>query len=571
MKTTSSILLLFVLFIAQSDAQNILRSEILGRPTDNSITVQLQFADSAEVRIEYGTQTGVYSSQTAWTTVADSTPINLQITGLAPNTRYFYRVRHRLPGATAANPRPEYNFTTARPAGEPFTFVIQADPHLDSQTDTAILNRCLQNQLEDNPDFMIDLGDIIMTDKLKNAANVVTRDTVSQRAAILRSYYEKVCHSVPLFIAIGNHESECGWYLNGTPNNLAIWGTEERKKNFINPAPDNFYSGDTATYPFVGARNSYYSFTWGDALFVVLDPYWNTTPKPDSLHGWYWTLGRAQYDWLKHTLENSPSTFKFIFCHQLVGGDPDGRGGIEFADLYEWGGSNLDGTPGFSTNRPGWYKPIKDLLKENRVTAFFHGHDHFFAKQEKDCLIYQECPQPGHFNFNNANQAAVYGYLQGQILPNAGHLRVSVAPTGIQVEYVRAYKASDETPTRQNKDISATYFIGAVNCYDSLSTGIPVLYNSDYTDHYGYPNPFSETTTICISLPENDNVTIILSDVNGKTVRHLLNSAPTPKGRFELQWDGSNDNGERAAAGNYTYTILTEKGIALSGKLVLTR
>lgn len=154
--------------------------------------------------------------------------------------------------------------------------------------------------------------------------------------------------------------------------------------------------------------------------------------KPDSLNGWRWTLGKTQYDWLKSTLENSKSTYKFVFVHHLVGGDKNGRGGVEIANKYEWGGDNLDGKRGFETERPGWYKPIKDLLTEHRVNIFFHGHDHFFGKQQKECMVYQETPQPSHPNYSTVNYADDYGYFEGQILPNSGHLRVNVSPTGVK-------------------------------------------------------------------------------------------------------------------------------------------
>ena len=54
----------------------------------------------------------------------------------------------------------------------------------------------------------------------------------------------------------------------------------------------------------------------GDALFVVLDPYWYTTTKPH--HGgvgvgsgdrWDRTLGREQYDWLRDTLASSSAGY----------------------------------------------------------------------------------------------------------------------------------------------------------------------------------------------------------------------------------------------------------------------
>lgn len=115
------------------------------------------------------------------------------------------------------------------------------------------------------------------------------------------------------------------------------------------------------------------------------------------------------------------------------------------------GGKNLNNSPGFTQNRPNWYKPIRDLLKEHKVNIFFHGHDHFFGKQEKDCLIYQEVPQPSHPNFSNVNYAKDYGYYEGLILPNSGHLRVNVSPNGVKVEYVKVYLPKNETATRKIK------------------------------------------------------------------------------------------------------------------------
>lgn len=566
------VLLLLILIIAGvvgADAQNMVHKELLGRPTDNSITIQAFFDDSVDVAIQYGTVSGTYPNQTQWQAFSATEPAELALTGLLADTKYFYRLRYRQPGTNNIVNRPEYSFHTQRAVGSSFSFVVQADPHMDEMSDTALYRLCLNNQLDDAPDFMIDLGDFLMTDKLK-FNNVVPHDTIPYRCNLLRSHYETSGHSVPLFIALGNHEGESGWYQNGTPNNIAIWDTEERKKYFLNPAPDNFYTGDTTNNAFVGQRENYYAWQWGDALFIVLDPYWYTNPKPDSLHGWRWTLGKAQYDWLKATLEGSTATYKFVFSHQIIGGDPDGRGGVEVADLYEWGGNNLDGTPGFAVNRPGWYKPIKDLLAENRVNIFFHGHDHFFGKQEKDCLIYQETPQPSLPNFQNANQATDYGYFQGQILPNAGHLRVNVSTNGVQVDYVRAYLPQNENGNRHNKDVSATYFIGPVNCYDSLATGTPVLWNANYADELMvYPNPFSTETKIefTVTTPEKINLGII--NENGQLVRTLLAGSNVPKGTFQIVWDGKNTAGQKQQPGVYYYKIQSENGKVRSGKIVL--
>lgn len=563
--------LIIILWSSWTFGQKVIHSEMLGRPTNKSVTLRMFFDQNAEISVEYGTQSGNLISKTPWKNIPSGSAAEILIDGLNENTRYFYRVLHRIPGSQLVFTRPEYSFHTQRKKSAEFTFVIEADPHMDEQSDSAVWTRCLKNQLEDKPDFMIDMGDIIMSDKLKNAAGKITRDTIAYRCKYTRSFYEATCHSVPLFIALGNHEGEAGWTLTSNADNTAIYNTLERKKYYANPSPDGFYTGDDTEHSFVGKRENYYSWTWGDALFIVLDPYWYTSPKPDENTGWRWTLGKKQYDWLRTTLENNQSTFKFVFCHQLVGGDPNGRGGIEFADWYEWGGKNKDGSNGFSTNRPGWYKPIKDVLKENRVNVFFHGHDHFFGKQEKDCLIYQECPQPSHKSFANANQATEYGYLSGQILPNSGHLRVNVTSDQVKIEYVRAYSAANETSTRKNGDIAAIYYINKNNCYDSLSTGLPVIWKSDYLDELIYPNPFSSGTKISFSIPQPQKVNLVIRDSHGKFIKKLIDNSFMPEGRFEVFWDGTNSQGVPSPAGTYIYSFQNDKNQVLSGQILLVK
>lgn len=550
--------------------QNVVHSEFLGRVSDHSATVQLFFDADVEMRVQYGTTAGQYNHQTPWLSFPGGEPAEIVMDSCESNSTIFYRVKYRAPGTNNVMVRDEHSFRTAKPSQSTFTFVIQADPHMDEQSDTAIYERCLLNQLADNPDFIIDMGDVVMTDKLKNSDNVVTEDTIRWRSEFMRGYYEAISHSIPMYMVLGNHEGETGWNLDGTADNFAVWSTNLRKKYFINPQPDDFFTGDEAEYDYVGKREDYYAWHWGDALFLVLDPYWNTQIKPDSAHGWRWTLGETQYNWLKTTLEMSQATFKFVFCHQLVGGDPDGRGGIEYSDLYEWGGHNLDGTDGFEENRPGWYAPIRDVLRENEVTAFFHGHDHFFAKQERDCMIYQECPQPSHPNYSNANQADDYGYVEGLILPNSGHLRLQVSPEGVNVEYVRVYKPEDESATRHNGDVSASYFIPAHNCYDTLVNDIPLIWNADYFNELVFPNPFNDQVTLSFKLAQSDLASIFIYDQSGNCVRSLLRNKPLRMGDFSVLWDGNNDAGQKLNTGTYTYFLQCESGHTASGSIILT-
>jgi len=133
---------------------------------------------------------------------------------------------------------------------------------------------------------------------------------------------------------------------------------------------------------------NYYAWEWGNALFLVLDPFRFTMGNKDP---WQRTLGNQQYQWLKTTLQNSKAVFKFVFIHNLVGGvdlKGRGRGGAEASQYYEWGGADTSGLNQFSINRPGWENPIHDLLLQYKVQAVFHGHDHFLPnKKETDWSI----------------------------------------------------------------------------------------------------------------------------------------------------------------------------------------
>jgi len=425
-------------------------SEILGRVTNNSVTMSILFDQQTELYCEYGTSTGSYNLHTTTVQATKDTPLEFDFTNLEANKQYFYRTRYRLSGATTAfQTGTEHTFQTQRPVGSSFTFAIEADPHMDTNSDSSAYALTLQNINAVKPDFLIDLGDIFMSEKL----TLKTQAEITKRHVMYRPFFNMVCPSVPLFLALGNHEGELGWDPDVSVTGLRAMASNTRKLYFPNPIPNAFYSGNTKSEPNVGLRENYYAWQWGNALFIVLDPYWYTLSKP----GWGWSLGADQYNWFKNTLTTSTAKYKFVFCHQIVGGNGnDARGGTEFVDLFEMGGYNLDGTWGFTTNRPGWSKPLHQLMVENKVNAFFHGHDHFYGKQEKDGIIYQEVPQPSNKNITNIS-ATDYGYVNGLLLPGRGYLQVTVTESGVKVDYIKTYLPAEETAAHKNGEVANSY------------------------------------------------------------------------------------------------------------------
>jgi 3',5'-cyclic AMP phosphodiesterase CpdA len=178
------------------------------------------------------------------------------------------------------------------------------------------------------------------------------------------------------------------------------------------------------TYP-EGASpaSDYYAFTWGDALFIVLNVMtYTTTPHllgadpglPDD-----WTLGEAQLAWLATTLASATSKWKFVFVHHAVGGaaaDYDnsayGRGGGQAAQVGE-------------------QAKVHALMLKYGVQVFFYGHDHVFTDMVVDGIHYAEPGSAGAIWLFSSN---ITGYQTSWL--TAGWGQVTVSPSKVDVGFM---------------------------------------------------------------------------------------------------------------------------------------
>jgi hypothetical protein len=436
---------------------------VLGSPTASAVKANLFAQDqSGTAWIGYGTAPDLYDRQTASATLTAGKPLELSLDGLSANTQYYYRVYFQGAGESKAGPTDEYTFHTARPAGSSFTFTIQGDSHperTNSQFDAALYTRTLSTAAADRPDFHIASGDDFSVDTLDPAT--ITSAQVTGRYTLQRPYLGLIGHSAPVFLVNGNHEQAARYLLDGTPNNIAVWAQTARNAYYSEPGPDGFYTGNAEVVPFIGLLRNYYAWTWGDALFVVIDPYWSSPVAVDNVFGgsskrltmWDVTHGDSQYQWLKTTLEQSKARYKFVFAHHVMG---TGRGGIELARLWEWGGENSKGVSEFATMRPTWSTPIHQLMAANKVTIFFQGHDHVWVRQQLDGVTYQTLSEPADPNYSLFNSDA---YTSGDKFPNTGYTRVRVSPSGVTVDYVRTFLPRDEGPGKTNGATAFSYTI----------------------------------------------------------------------------------------------------------------
>ncbi len=485
-------------------------TQVLGRPTDNSIVVSVLAPNDLEVYAEYGISPANYTAKTAISSAKARIPVELNIDKLKANTRYYYRLRYKQSDSSAYTTGTEYSFQTQRPAGSSFVFAVQADSHPERKNmfDPELYRRTMANVRKDQPDFYITLGDDFSIDQLGGMAPL-SPQIVSQVYINQRPYLSQDGAAAPIFLVNGNHEQAAKYLLNGTANSPAVWAGKARNTYFPQPAigDGKFYTGDKEPVEHVGMLNDYYAWTWGDALFITLDPYWHSdvvvdnalgesgptgtaalvadgmagmdaaapaagmagmeavattgTPAQPNYSGmgnrdiWDITHGEAQYRWLEKTLKESKAKYKFIFAHHVLG---TGRGGTDMLDQGEWGGKNLSGVWEFDKKRPGWSLPIHQLMVKYKVSAFFQGHDHIYVRQEQDGVVYQETPNPANPNYEDANGWRG-AYKTGDYLPASGHLRVTVSPEIAKMDYVRSWMPKDETAEHKQGEVAFSYTI----------------------------------------------------------------------------------------------------------------
>ena len=373
--------------------------------------------------------------------------IEWQAQGLSAGTRYMYRIRQGHP----SKPPPELfsgSFSTQAAAGASFTFDIISDSHLFVRdlTDEEIeahplddappflegifkalyrywkteaitkLNRIAGNVLADTPDFVIHLGDLM--DFHGFAHNPPSPDSIWTRKGYLeyRELLGELARNTAHVFAIGNWEGENGWFTREEIDRAR----SQRLLYMPTPGPAAYTEG--------GSRSrDYYAFTWGDALFVVLNVM-SYTPED---HPWHmievgadtWTLGAAQLAWLEDTLKNSTSKWKFIFIHHPVGGN----GGNAQESVYGRGGGRAAYI--------GEQAIVHQWMREYGVHIFFYGHDHVFYDMVVDGIHYTlpgSAGAPEAWKFGTS----ATGYPPLSYITDSGHARVDVSPDLVSVAFI---------------------------------------------------------------------------------------------------------------------------------------
>lgn len=355
-----------------------------------------------------------------WTRVPDgrvtaSDAAEWIVSELEAGAEYEYRLQQ----STGDSTRHIYNgkIRTARTPGHTFRFDLITDTHIyvnRPEKNAGLIAAVGRNMTGDYPDFILHIGD--MLDFHDFGFNEPSPAASLTRAGYVhyRNVIGDILGNTTHYFVIGNWDGE-----NGDFTEEEIERSRSQRLLYMpTPTADTYAEGGSD-------KADYYAFTWGDALFIVLNvmSYTKTghytasrKEKPDD-----WTLGRDQLDWLRKTLVDSAAKWKFIFVHHPVGGN----GGNSYDSAYGRGGGRAA--------KVGEQAMVHELMKEYGVNIFFYGHDHVFFDMVIDDIHYT---LPGSAGAPWMFTSLETGYPDGEYRPDSGHARIQVSPSQVNVEFV---------------------------------------------------------------------------------------------------------------------------------------
>jgi predicted phosphodiesterase len=347
------------------------------------------------------------------------TLLDTTVPELVAATAYQYRVLMKRGSEAAFREVASGSFHTQRPGLSTYTALLMTDPHTGSfppgSWPVRTLDKVVENAAPLKPEFVLDLGDNVAWAGSREFSQKDTSGATNAYARYRRQI-APLSKDAPFFAVIGNWNGESGKFTQESIDMVAA------VRRALMPNPNHL------TYPQGGSeREDYYAFSWGDALYVMLNIQTYSKPsQPARLPNLMadvnkieeWTLGEKQMTWLETTLSKATERFRFVGVHHPAGG----RAGDALNTLYGRGGSRAWNT--------GEQARIHALMKKHHVQIFFYGHDHVFVDDVVDGIHYTlpgSCGAPWKFTKEET------GYER--FWPDSGHAQLQVTPEKATVTF----------------------------------------------------------------------------------------------------------------------------------------
>lgn len=258
-----------------SPTASVTRGAYLQMGTANAMTVRWRTNIATDSRVQFGTTQG--SLVSAQTDATPTTEHEIRLTGLAPNTKYFYSI-----GSTTqvlAGNDANHFFVTSPNAGQanPYRIWVLGDSGTADANAQAVRNAYLNYTGSTYTNLLLMLGD-----------NAYESGTDADYQTAVFNMYPTVLRQTPLWATIGNHDTA---QSTNPPSNLPYF------QMFTLPTAAE--AGGVAS-----GTEKYYSFNYGNVHFVCLDSMTSSR-----------AVGGAMYTWLQNDLSQNTQPWTIAFWH----------------------------------------------------------------------------------------------------------------------------------------------------------------------------------------------------------------------------------------------------------------
>jgi hypothetical protein len=259
---------------------------------------------------------------------------SIRISGLEPNTKYYYAVGSTQAGILSSGSTTNFFYTSPETDNEQdMRFWVVADMGVGTSNQKAVKDRFITFNGSNKVDTWLWIGD-----------NTYTYGYFSEYDSTIftgTNTYQTELKKFPVFSVLGNHDygtSSSGGYLSSTAQqNLKEYFT-------IFNSPSTSQCGGVASF-----SPKYYSLDWGNVHIVAMDGYNYLNP------------GSEQYNWLLNDLENNTKKWTILFQHF-----PAFSHGTHDSDT--------------ASECIAFRQNIAPIIYQNNIDLVLHGHSHVYER-----------------------------------------------------------------------------------------------------------------------------------------------------------------------------------------------
>ena len=259
-----------------TQAQSLTRGPYLQSGSTTSVTVKWRTSSSVVGVVKYGTVNGTLNLGSV-SESSSKTDHSVTLTGLTPNTQYFYSIGH---GSTVLAGGGDNFVVTAPTTAKPTRVWVVGDPGTGTTNQTNVRDAYYSFTGSTHTDLALLLGD-----------NAYEDGTDSENQTKLFNIYQSIFQKTVFWSTIGNHDAH---------NDNAKSSTQTGPYFDIWTFPKAGEAGGVAS-----GTEAYYSFDYGNIHFVCIDSYGGS-----SLSG-----TGPMANWLRSDLANNTKQWLVAFWH----------------------------------------------------------------------------------------------------------------------------------------------------------------------------------------------------------------------------------------------------------------